>query len=74
MQRTLKRELKVPEIVKREAIVDVIAWVGFSDLPGVIQSPFYLWFGTHSRPLYWGCRGVQKCASRGGHLGLEKKR
>jgi len=42
MQRTLKRELKVPEIVKREAIVDVIAWVGFSDLPGVIQSPFYL--------------------------------
>lgn len=53
---------------------DVIAWVGFSDLPGVIQSPFYLWFGTHSRPLYWGCRGVQKCASRGGHLGLEKKR
>lgn len=41
MQRTLKRELKVPEIVKREAIVDVIAWVGFSDLPGVIQSPFF---------------------------------
>lgn len=36
MQRTLKRELKVPEIVKREVIVDVIAWVGSSDLPGVI--------------------------------------
>jgi len=27
IQRTLKRELKVPEIVEREVIVDVIAWV-----------------------------------------------
>ena len=46
MQRTLKRELKAFEIVKREAIIVVIAWEGFGS-PGVITLfpllPHSLW-------------------------------
>jgi len=40
MQRTLKRELKAFEIVKMEAIIDVIAWEGFGS-PRVIQYPLF---------------------------------
>jgi len=47
MQSTLKRELKALEIVKREAIVDVIAWEGFGP-PRVIVI-FFLCFRVQAK-------------------------
>jgi len=75
MQRTLKRELKAFEIVKMEAIIDVIAWEGFGS-PRVIQYPlFSVLEVTYLRLLResQGVLGKTKVSGVGHLLGVKKR-